>query len=1070
MSHARRPSLALLTALALCTSTAGAQSFVNFESGQVRPLAMSPDGTRLFAANTPDNTLEIFTIDAGGLTRAGSVPVGLEPIAVAAKSDGEVWVVNHLSDSVSVVDVASVPPRVVRTLLTCDEPRDIVFAGPGNARAFVTTSRRGQNCPLNFELNTSGAPRAIVQVYDATSLDATLEGTPIANLELFGDTPRALARSADGNTVYAAVFNSGNQTTTIGEGTVCDGGASAPPCGSFGAPGGLPAPNVNVENVLGPEVGLIAKFDVGSGQWLDSIGRDWTGTVKFELPDLDVFAIDAAAAVPAQTASFAHVGTVLFNMATNPVSGKVYVSNTDARNEVRFEGPGVAFGSTTVQGHLHEARITVLDGANVLPRHLNKHIDYSQRPAPAGVKEKSLAQPLEMAVTSDGATLYVAAFGSSKIGVFDTAALENDTFVPSASSHITVTGGGPTGLVLDEARGRLYVLTRFDDAISIVNTSLEIEEGHIALHSPEPAAVVEGRSLLYDAAFTSSNGEASCASCHIFGNMDDLGWDLGNPDDVVLNNPIPFKIPPVFGVFEDFHPLKGPMTTQSLRGMANHGSMHWRGDRTGGNDPGGDPFDEDAAFEKFNVAFPGLIGRDSELTVDEMQAFTDFILTVTYPPNPIRRLNNTLNANQQAGSDIYFGPITDVIFNCNGCHTLDPSAGFFASEGHSTFEGETQMFKVPHLRNAYAKVGMFGRPSDAPRGPQIRGFGFLHDGSIDTVRRFLGASVFTLTNAEQNDLERFVMAFPSNMNPIVGQQATLDATNASVVGPRLDLMIARDDALECEVVVKGTIDGEARGGYRLSDGTFQLDRATDVRTDVDLRALTATAGQELTYTCVPPGSGLRMGVDRDEDGVFDRDELDVGSDAANAARLPATPIRATAVTLKDDATPPIDATKRVLKFRSNPFQGSPSGVTSPMFGSDGDPTSFGGAGGGAEISVHGGQPGNDVLTIVLPASGWLRTGVGSNPGYKYSDKRNLNGPISSVVLRNGRLKLRGKGAALYSLADAAHGSFTVRVELGARFGFCATAPAKLPAGTNDTTERFNGTRNSPAPGQCPPLP
>jgi hypothetical protein len=50
------------------------------------------------------------------------------------------------------------------------------------------------------------------------------------------------------------------------------------------------------------------------------------------------------------------------------------------------------------------------------------------------------------------------------------------------------------------------------------------------------------------------------------------------------------------------------MTTQSLRGMKNNGSMHWRGDRTGGNDPGGDPFDEDAAFKKFNVAFPGLVG------------------------------------------------------------------------------------------------------------------------------------------------------------------------------------------------------------------------------------------------------------------------------------------------------------------------------------------------------------------------------------------------------------------------------------------------------------------------------
>ena len=109
-----------------------AASFTLFESGPVRPLAMSPDGTRLFAVNIPDARLEIFDVDAmGDLTHAGAVPVGLEPVAVAARTNGEVWVVNQLSDSVSVVDVAASPPRVVRTLLVGDEPRDIVFAGAG---------------------------------------------------------------------------------------------------------------------------------------------------------------------------------------------------------------------------------------------------------------------------------------------------------------------------------------------------------------------------------------------------------------------------------------------------------------------------------------------------------------------------------------------------------------------------------------------------------------------------------------------------------------------------------------------------------------------------------------------------------------------------------------------------------------------------------------------------------------------------------------------------------------------------------------------------------------------------
>ena len=44
----------LLLAVALSAAPAAA-SFVTFESGQVRPLALSPDGSQLFAVNTPDD-------------------------------------------------------------------------------------------------------------------------------------------------------------------------------------------------------------------------------------------------------------------------------------------------------------------------------------------------------------------------------------------------------------------------------------------------------------------------------------------------------------------------------------------------------------------------------------------------------------------------------------------------------------------------------------------------------------------------------------------------------------------------------------------------------------------------------------------------------------------------------------------------------------------------------------------------------------------------------------------------------------------------------------------------------
>src|SRR5262245_16749841 len=96
-------SIALCVVGLIVGRPSGAAPFTLFESGQVRPLAMTPDGKLLLVTNTPDNRLEVFRILKSGLQHRASIPVGLEPVAVAARSDDEVWVVNHLSDSVSIV-------------------------------------------------------------------------------------------------------------------------------------------------------------------------------------------------------------------------------------------------------------------------------------------------------------------------------------------------------------------------------------------------------------------------------------------------------------------------------------------------------------------------------------------------------------------------------------------------------------------------------------------------------------------------------------------------------------------------------------------------------------------------------------------------------------------------------------------------------------------------------------------------------------------------------------------------------------------------------------------------------
>src|SRR5262249_49843726 len=159
--------------------------------------------------------------------------------------------------------------------------------------------------------------------------------------------------------------------------------------------------------------------------------------------------------------------------------------------------------------------------------------------------------------------------------------------------------------------------------------------------------------------------------------------------------------------------------------------------------------------------------------------------------------------------------------------------------GLSTFEGLSQHFKVPHLRNAYQKVGMYGMGAGggipahgAPADQQIRGFGYLNDGSVDNVVSFLNGSVFTFPadpNTDPNsnygnagatkrqDVANFVMAFPSDLAPVVGQQVTLTGGNAgdAALGTRLVLLeqraaadypdVDRTPNKECDLVVKGKI-------------------------------------------------------------------------------------------------------------------------------------------------------------------------------------------------------------------------------------------------------------------------
>ena len=133
-------------------------------------------------------------------------------------------------------------------------------------------------------------------------------------------------------------------------------------------------------------------------------------------------------------------------------------------------------------------------------------------------------------------------------------------------------------------------------------------------------------------------------------------------------------------------------------------------------------------------------------------------------------------------------------------------------------------------------------------------------------------SGFPLINpdATRRNVEQFLLAFDSDLAPITGQQVTLTSSNGSAVGSRITLMEQRANASFTSKVLGGTVkevelvarvvqNGTARGFlFNPSNSTFVPSGGGTALTDAQIRALASTAGQEVTFTAVPTGSGARL--------------------------------------------------------------------------------------------------------------------------------------------------------------------------------------------------------------------
>ncbi|MCC7142651.1 MAG: T9SS type A sorting domain-containing protein [Candidatus Eisenbacteria bacterium] len=806
------PVAGVLLSLVVARAAAQEVNPQNFESAPVHPVELSADRTRLFVAHTADHRLVVFDLtgDAAPI-RVAEVQVGLEPVTVRALSGEQVWVVNHVSDSISLVDLHR--GTVTRTLRTGDGPNDVVFA---HGKAFV--SIEGEDC---------------LEVFDLADLDAS----PV-RVMLNHSRPRSLALAPDQQSLYVAGLDSQNRTTIVPDLVVQDNGG-LPPADPPMLPD-LPSP---------PAVGLIVRHD--GEHWRDEIARVWDDFLPYQLYDQDV--IEVSTTGLAVLGAYSDVGTNLFNLAVAP-SGRIYCTNFEAQNHRRFE--------PNLSGSFSRNNLTIidpaLDPASVRPvqRHLNEHIDYGRPTGSPGERAMSLAQPLDIVVSADGSRLYVAAFGSRKVAELDPTGTVLRRFQ---------VGDGPAGLALDSARNRLYVMNRFSSSLSVValdpGTVVDLSLGY----DPTPETIREGRRFLYDGEVSSAHGDLSCGTCHLFGDVDGLSWDLGNPQGKMAPPPNFFGLHPA-------HPMKGPMVTQSLRALPGTGRLHWRGDRVD--------------FLAFNAAFVGLMGRETQLDPFEMELFQEFIFDTRYPPSPNRELDGSLPLHPVAGGDprngytVFLRPLVDDFAACGDCHT-EPTGTLTLVFGAREIR-EEQDFKVPHLRNQYTKVG-FTR--DEPR--RKRGFGYQHDGSLEDVVRFLESPRFVFQkDQERYDLQAFLFCFDTGTPAAVGHQITFGGTAPLDADARLSVLLDLASGDQIGLVAKGIDTSGDLRGWSYDGIAFLPDRAGDPPlSPAELRAIAAPL-RELTFTGVLEGTERRLGIDRDLDGTLDRDEIDAGSDPGDPRSTP----------------------------------------------------------------------------------------------------------------------------------------------------------------------------------------
>jgi YVTN family beta-propeller protein len=600
-----------------------------FVSPHASPIAIS-DG-RVFVANTPSDTVDV--IDARTRKMLARVNVGIDPVSIAVRPDGkEVWVSNHISDSVSVIDTDSASPTYLQVIATIqefdpktkatrfDEPVGIAFAS--NEKAYVALSSENQIAVINV---------------------ATRE---VSNrLNISAQDPRAI--KVRGGRLYVIPFESNNKTQLSG-GSKDDIDGDLVTFDAW-------QHSIRVNNVL------------SLGHVVDIIKHP-------EVPDRDLYVFDTKTDKLVETVDT--LGTLLYGLTVDS-KGRVFVAQTDARNDANGRAGTKKHGLKELENRAFLNQITSVGfegGSAEKP----KFIDLEPLPPNQPEKGQALATPFAIQISDDDSTLVASAAGSDKLFTVDAAS-------GNVLGRVAV-GAVPRGIALENSKdgkaSMAWVLNAVANTVSVVDVSNPAKPkiaAFVPLKDPTHRKVKLGRTWFNDAD-ASTTGTFSCASCHPDGHTDQLLWVIKTPIVTGGDQIMPRSTMPIRGL-RDTAPFHWDGVPGDPYGGINSASIRR-------HVPPNSSIDEPESTTR-HVIDGGLAatmflegnetvndeGKAGALSAAERDDMATFLLSVPYPPAQKRSYTNEISSGAARGFRLFhvdgdLDPSKARPNVCGNCHRM----------------------------------------------------------------------------------------------------------------------------------------------------------------------------------------------------------------------------------------------------------------------------------------------------------------------------------------------------------------------------------------------------------------